>query len=459
MLIKAFVDEGLGNSSYLIGSDETGQAAVIDPQRDVDKYVQTAEGLGLQLVYALDTHLHNDFVSGVRELAAQVGLRIAASADAQLGFDHLPVRDGEGFRLGELSIGVLATPGHTPEHVSFTLAEPKRQQPSAVFTGGALIVGGVARTDLLGREHSLPLARQSYHTLHDKLLKLPDAVNVYPTHGAGSFCIAPASAERVTTIGRERLGNPLAHARSEEEFVERALTGLPSYPTYYRFMRVLNQRGAQVLGGVPQLPPLPPHAVQAAIEQGAAILDVRRVRAMAEGHVPGAYCIAVDAPLATWAGWLIPFGSPLILVSQAESDREQAVRQLIRIGYDAVRGYLQGGLEAWRSAGLPVERTPVMSVAELRERLSRGAAPLVLDTRQESEWQAGHIPGAVHVENGRLAVDDLPFDVEQPIALHCQHGPRAMAGISVLARRGYRNLTLVKGGFAAWAEAGYPVER
>jgi hydroxyacylglutathione hydrolase len=422
----------------------------------------------LCLAYALETHLHADFVSGARELAAQVqGLSIGASAGAQLAFQHLPLCEGDTISLGELSIGVLATPGHTPEHISFTVTGPRQPEPSAIFTGGTLIVGGAARTDLLGHDLTEPLARRLYHSIHHKLLELPDAVTVYPTHGAGSFCAVPSSADRATTIGQERVGNPLAQARTEAEFVTLGLSGLPSYPLYYKEMRPINRRGPKVLGGLPQLPPWSPEQVQAWIAQGGAVLDVRPANAFAEGHIPDAYGIALEAPLNTWAGWLIPFGTPLVLVTQGVGDQEEAIRQLIRIGYDDLRGYLEGGLAAWEKAGLPMARIGSISVAELREHLGvrRGSGqaadgmPLVLDVRQDAEWQAGHIPGAIHVENGRLPYDDLPLPIDVPLVVHCQHRDRSTAGVSVLARRGYHNLLLVDGGFAAWESAGFEVEQ
>ncbi|HEY4690951.1 MAG TPA: rhodanese-like domain-containing protein [Anaerolineae bacterium] len=459
MFIKPFVDEGLGNSSYLVGSEETGLAAVIDPQRDGDQYVQVADGLGFRLKYALDTHLHADFISGVRELAAQVDLQIGASAEAELGFDHLPLRDGDTLALGELTVAVLATPGHSPEHIGFTVTEPKRTSPAAIFTGGALIVGGAARTDLLGHDLTVPLARQLYHTFHHKLLALPDSVSVYPTHGAGSFCIAPTSLDRVTTIGRERATNRLAQARSEEEFVALALDGLPSYPVYFKELRAVNRRGPKVLGGLPELKPLSPVAVHEWLGQGGAVLDVRPAREFAEGHVPNAYGIALDTPLITWAGWLIPFGAPLVLVANSRADCDEAVRQLIRIGYDDLRGYLEGGIAAWEAADLPVTRIRRIPVAELRDRLNSGDAPLVLDVRQDDEWTAGHIPGAIHIEDGRLPYEDLPLPADRPIVVHCQHRDRSTAGLAVLARRGYRDLTLLDGGFAAWHDAGFEVEQ
>jgi hydroxyacylglutathione hydrolase len=458
MLIKPFVDEGLGNSSYLIASEDGGLAAVVDPERDVDRYVRAAEGLGLRLTYALDTHLHADFVSGARELAAQIaGLRVGASADAQLAFENLALREGDTIQLGELSIGVLSTPGHTPEHVSYVVNKPRQPSPAAIFTGGALIVGGAARTDLLGHDLTVPLARKLYHSLHDKLLAFPDAVDVYPTHGAGSFCSAPASSDRMTTIGRERVSNQLAQAQTEDEFVARALSGLPSYPLYFKEMRPINQRGPKVLGGLPSLKPLSPSDVHDWLEYGGALLDVRPARAFAERHLPGAYAIALDAPLITWAGWLIPFGTPLVLISEGPADLAEAVRQLIRIGYDDLRGYLHGGLAAWEAAGMPVDCIRTLPVPELCRRLASTDSPLVLDVRQDAEWLAGHIPGAVHIENGRLPYDRLPFPTNRPIVIHCQHRDRSTAGLSILARRGYANVSLLDGGFAAWEQAGYDV--
>ena len=461
MFVEPFVDKGLGNTCYLVGSHETKVAVLIDPLRDVDRYVSAAERLGVKITQVLDTHLHADFISGARELAARGGVLIGASAGAELGFEHRPLAEGDRLELGELTLGVLATPGHTPEHISFTLVEPEAKAPAALFSGGALIVGGAARTDLLGHHLAEPLARDLYRTIHRKLLPLPDAVSVYPTHGTGSFCAAPTSSERATTIGRERAHNPLAQARTEDEFVALALHGLPSYPLYFLEMRRINQRGPRVLGGIPLLPPLSPQAVEDWMRRGGAVVDVRPTRAIAEGYIPGSYAITLSAPLATWAGWLIPFATPLVLVTEGPADREEAVRQLIRIGYDELPGHLEGGMAAWQAAGLPVGRIRKMPAAELRERLAAGEAPLLLDVRQQAEYQAGHIPGALNLENGRLPYDQLPLPTDRPIAVHCQslQGGRATAAISVLVRRGYRDLVQVDGGFSRWQESGFPIER
>jgi hydroxyacylglutathione hydrolase len=459
LFVEAFVDEALGNSAYLVGSHASRQAVLIDPLRDVDRYLSAADRLSVRVTHVLDTHLHADFLSGARELAAQAGTQIAASAAARLAFDHLPLAEGDTIDLGGGLLRVMATPGHAPEHISFLLAANDQPAPMGLFSGGALIVGGAARTDLLGHDLCVPLARQLYHTMHHKLLALPDEVNVYPTHGSGSFCAAGGSAAgtRVTTIGKERQGNRLAWASDEDEFVELALAGLPSYPTYYKEMRPINQRGPRVLGGVPVLRPMEVQAVLDALRQGARLLDVRPRQDFARGHVPAAYGIERAAPLGAWAGWLLPFGSRLVLMAEEAAALDDAVRQLIRIGYEDLLGYLEGGLEAWASAGLPVASVPRLSVGKLRERLRSRDGLALLDVRQDSEWEAGHISGAVHIENGRMVNAPLPWPDDQPIAIYCAVGARSMAGISVLLRRGFTHLYLVDGGFNAWHEAGYEV--
>ncbi len=459
MLVRQFVDEGLGNSSYLIASEETGLAAVLDPQRDVDRYLQSAEGLGLRLAYTLDTHLHNDFVSGSRELAALAGVQVGASVEAELGFEHLALQDGDVIQLGELIIRVLATPGHTPEHISFSLTEAGKQAPSALFTGGALMVGGAARTDLLGADLAEPLAQRLYDSIHHKLLRFPDDVTIYPTHGAGSFCAAPAVPDRSTTIGRERQWNPLVQAREEGDFIARALSGLPSYPAYFKYLRRINQSGPKLLGGIPVLKPLNPEDVSRQIAQNVAVLDTRSPQEFTASHIPASFAIPLSAPLVTWAGWVIPFGMPLILIAEHPAEREEAIRQLVRIGYDDLRGTLEGGIPAWEAAGLPVARIPRMPVEELAQRLEQVDPPAVIDVRFDSEWRAGHIPGSLHIEAGRLPAVNLPLPEDHLTIVHCGHADRSTVGISVLERRGYRNLALLEGGMSAWNAEGYPVVR
>ena len=459
MFVKQFVDEDLGNSSYLIGSEATGQAALIDPQRDVDRYLQVADGLGLRLTYALDTHLHNDFISGTRELLSQRGLNVGASAEARLEFDHQPLAASATLSLGDVTIGVLATPGHTPEHISFTATPIGHSTPTAIFTGGALIVGGAARTDLLGPDHTERLSRQLYHTLHDQLLRLPDDVLVYPTHGAGSFCSAPASAERATTIGRERQWNNLIQAASEEEFLVQALRNLPDYPTYFRYMRAINQRGPRVLNGLPTLRALSPEMVQQHMAQSVAVIDTRSAHEYMTEHILGSYGFPLGAPLITWAGWVVPFGTPIILVADDPNEREAAVRQLIRIGYDDLCGYLDGGVAAWAAAGLPTRQVPMISAEVLRLLMERGTAPVILDVRHHDEWCAGHLPRAIHHDAGQLPLSQPSVSRDERIVVHCGHADRSTVAISVLERWGYRDLMLLKGGYSSWQAADYPIVR
>ncbi len=454
--IEPFVDTGLGNSAYLIGSHDTKKGILIDPLRDVDRYLHAASERGIQLTHVLDTHLHADFVSGNREIAHQTGALIGASAEAKVGFDHHALTEDSILDLGAFQIRVMTTPGHSPEHISFLVIDAENKIPSALFSGGALIVGGAARTDLLTPELTQPLARHLYHTIHDKFLKLPDEVDVFPTHGAGSFCVAPASSDRVTTIGRERRTNILAQSQSEDDFIKRSLMGLPSYPTYYRYMREVNQKGARILDGVPVLKPLSPAEVKSLMDEGVVVLDVRHQKQFGRGHIPESYGIRVEAPLTTWAGWVIPFGSRMMLVAESADQRSEATRQLIRIGYDDVIGYLEGGMEAWARAGYPVETISSMSVKELRERL--GEVNL-LDVRQTSEWNAGHIPNAIHFEGGRIAWDELPFAQDKPLAVQCASGNRSMIAISVLKRRGFHNLIQVEGGFNQWMKNGFEITK
>lgn len=443
--VHPFVDTGLGNSTYLIGSHETKKAILIDPLRDIDRYLHTANELGLTLTHVLDTHLHADFISGNREIAQQTNAVIGASATAEIFFDHQPLTEDSIIDVGAFQIRVMTTPGHSPEHISFLITD-ENKNPSALFSGGALIVGGAARTDLLGHEHTHSLAHQLYETIHHKLLKLPDEVNLYPTHGAGSFCIAPASSERTSTIGIERKNNLFAQPQTEEEFIILSQRNLPAYPTYYKYMRGLNQNGAKILGGVPVLKPLSASEVKSQMDNDVVVLDVRHFKQFGQGHIPNSYGIFSNAPLVVWAGWVIPFEAKIILVAESTDQRLDATRQLIRIGYDHLIGYLEGGIEAWAKE-YPIESVQSINAKELRERLNEVN---IIDVRRQSEWDGGHIPNATHIEGGRLAWEDFNLPQDKPLVIQCASGNRSMVAISVLKRKGYKNLMQVEGGINQW---------
>lgn len=459
MFLRQFVNLGLGNSSYLLGSVKSGEAVVIDPQRDVDIYVKEAEISGLKIKFALETHLHADFVSGSRELAIATGASIAASAQANLEFPHIPLREGDCIEVGEIVIEVIETPGHSPEHISFLMRERDKEKPEALFSGGALIAGGIARTDLLGHEHAVPLAKQAYHTLKDKLLKMSDDVQVYPTHGGGSYCVAAQGEERMTSLGKERQTNPLLQAISEEEFVKLSLKGLPAYPAYFTWMRPVNQKGPRILGRIPELSPLSPVEVKKKMEEGALAIDVRRIKDYAAGHIPEAISIVLRDSFSSWLGWIVPPEKPLIFVDTSQRTHEEIVRQCIRIGYDDLAGYLKGGIEFWKDAGYPVATSGIIMPVDLHTKIASGKEITVVDVREDWEWEEGHIPEAIHIPLGELQerINEIPGT--NPLAVTCASGARSSSAVSLLQKAGFHDVTNVLGGTTAWAKADLPLEK
>jgi hydroxyacylglutathione hydrolase len=440
-------DRGLGNSSYLVELGD-GRALALDPSRDPGPYLAAAARRGVRLILAAETHLHADFVSGSRELAA-TGATVLAPAAAGLGFPHRGLGDGDEIDLGGLSLQALATPGHTPEHLAYLLLDGAR--PVALFSGGSLLVGAVARTDLISPDRTEELARSLWRSLQERILTLPDDLAVYPTHGTGSFCSAPTGAEPTTTIGREKQANPLLAALDEDGFVKLLLGGLGSYPRCFLRLRETNRRGPRVYGATPPaLTPLPPEDMRRLVAEGAELIDARPIRAFAAGHVPGALSIPLRSAFATWLGWLVADDRPLVFVTDPDQDRRDLVRQALKVGYERLAGELAGGMAAWRAAGLPTARIPLVGVDGVEGRR-------VLDVRQDAEFAAGHLPGARHVELGTLAgAGALPAG---PLAVMCGHGERAMTGASLLQRAGRSDLTVLVGGPGDWAAAtGRPLE-
>ena len=439
-LIVPIVDEGLGNSSYLVDLGER-RALVVDPGRDPAPYLAAAAGRRLRLAYAAETHLHADFVSGSRELAAQ-GARVLAAAAGHTAFPHQGLGDGTEVDLGGLTLRALATPGHTPEHLCYLLLDGP--QPRALFSGGSLLAGAVARTDLITPQRTEELARDLWRSLHEQVLALPDDLAVYPTHGAGSFCSAPAGGARTTTIGAERATNPLLGAPDQDAFVKLLLEGLGSYPRYFSRLREVNRRGPAVRGPQPAgLARLDAGRVRDLIDHGAAVVDVRPIAAFAAGHIPGSLSIPLREAFATWLGWLVEAGRPAVVVLDRFQDRAEVVRDAYKIGYEHLAGELAGGMVAWNAAGLPSRRIRLVRAAE--------AAGTILDVRQDAEFAAGHIPGALHVELGSL--ESTGVDAAGPLTLMCGHGERAMSAASILAAAGHRDLAVAVGGPAEWAAA------
>ena len=389
--IRTFTDEGLGNSTYLVEIGDR-RALALDPPRDVSGLRRAADERGLSIAYAVETHLHADFISGSRELSA-VGSTVVGARAANLAFPHHALDGGETLDLGGLTLEAIATPGHTPEHLSYLLRDGAA--PLALFSGGALLPGSVARTDLIAPDQTEPLARALYRSLHDRVLTLPDDLAVYPTHGGGSFCSTAATGERSTTIGGERAANPLLAAPDEDSFVARLAESFGTYPTYFTRLREVNRRGPRVIGDLPTLSRLDLPEVDRLRSAGAELIDARSMEAFAAGHIPGSLSIALRPAFASWLGWMVLPDQPLVFVLDREQDRTDLVRQALGIGYEALAGEVAGGFESWRDAGRPVATTALTRTA--------GAGP-VLDVRQASEFGSGHVRGAASVELGSLSL-------------------------------------------------------
>ena len=448
-LIVPVVDEGLGNSAYLADLGD-GRALAVDVPRDLRAVRAAAARHGLTVAFAADTHLHADFLSGAPQLAAEDGAQILASAAGHRAFAHRGLADGDEVDLGGLTLRAWATPGHTGEHLAYLLLDGA--QVLGVFTGGSLIVGAAARTDLSGPEHTEPLARAQYASLH-RLLTLPDATPVYPTHGAGSFCSVPPGAERTTTIGRERATNPLLAPAGEDAFVKELLAGLGTFPGYFLRLPEQNRRGPAVLASAPVLAPLSAGQVRAVQEAGGQVLDVRPVGEYAAGHIPGSLAIPLREAFATWLGWLVPDpATPLVIVTGPGQDPGEAVWQALKIGYENLAGTLASGMAAWAAAELPVMATALLTPGQVDP-------AAVIDVRQASEYAGGHLPGARNIELGALASRAAAVP-GRPVVTMCGHGERATTAASVLERAGHTAAAVLTGGPPDWADAtGLTLER
>jgi glyoxylase-like metal-dependent hydrolase (beta-lactamase superfamily II) len=433
--IVSFVNEGLGHSSHLIDLGD-GTALVIDPARLPAAQRAHAAAAGLTIAFTADTHTHADYISGSPELAAD-GATFLAPADAQLAHPHEGARDGDVVSVGRYRLEVIATPGHTPDHLAYLLHD--ESGPVVLFSGGSLMVGTVGRTDLLGDEHREELARDLYRALSERIVTLPDDLAVYPTHGAGSFCSAPGGEDRTTTIGRERATNPLLAARSENEFVDGLLGGLGSFPAYFRRLPAVNQAGVPIYDTVPTLTPLTPANVQGLVDAGGAVVDVRKVVDFAAGHIPGSLSIELRSVFASWLGWLTDPDQPVVFILDDDQDESDLVRQALTIGHDKLAGRLGRGIDAWTAAGLPVETTELIEPDAIDRPL--------LDIRQANEFAAGHVPGATHVELGALPTATVPAG---PVATMCGKTERAMTAASILQRVGHPDVAVLRGGFTGW---------
>jgi hydroxyacylglutathione hydrolase len=455
MYFEQFYLGCLAHASYLLASD--GEAVVVDPQRDVDLYVKAATERGVAIRHIFETHLHADFVSGHKELAARTGAKIYMGAQAGAKFAHVPVGDGFDLKFGKASIRVVETPGHTPESICLVVTDKEKSiSPWAVLTGDTLFIGDVGRPDLSPRHTPAQLAGLLYDSLHTKLLTLPDNVMVYPAHGAGSLCGKNMRAERSSTIGTERLTNYALQIKSREEFIAQLTSNLPARPEYFLKDAEINRTGAAALSELPALRAITPPELERMLRDGELALDVRSGDEFAAGHVPGSINVALSGQFASWAGTVLGLTAHPVLIAANDQQLEEARLRLARVGMEALDGYLAGGVAAWKQAGLAVAQTHQITAEELHSQLqARGVQ--VLDVRRQPEWDAGHIEGATWWPLDNFKVAPPEIDRDAPLAVHCKSGYRSIIASSLLERAGFHHVLDVTGGFDAWQQAKLPV--
>jgi hydroxyacylglutathione hydrolase len=459
MEFKQFYLGCLAHASYLIGS--RGEAAIVDPQRDVDAYLAEAAAKGLTIRWVIETHLHADFVSGHRELAERTGATIVFGRKAGATFPHRAVEDGERIVLGDSTLGILETPGHTPESISILVTDHAVSNlPQKVLTGDTLFIGDVGRPDLAGARGftAEQMAGMLYDSLHGKLLTLPDDVEVYPAHGAGSMCGRNISKETSSTIGEQRRFNYALQPMTRDAFVRMMTTDLLPAPQYFPRDAEINRGGARLLADLPPPVPLAPRDVVTRVANRALALDVRTAAAFGAGHIPGSVNIGLGGQFASWAGSLIGADTPIVLVAEDEAQVAEAVTRLARVGHESVTGFLAGGIYAWDRAGMPVMKIPQLPVDELKARLAEEPSLQLIDVRRPPEYRAGHAPSAVSVPLDDLTRLSGTLDPFRPTAAICASGYRSSAATSLLAKRGFPAVFNVIGGTNAWQAAGYPVE-
>ena len=457
MFVQQFFVKGLAHSSYLLAGNKT--CAIIDPQRDIDIYLEAARDMGVRITHILETHLHADFVSGHMDLAKVTGAEIYAPKSAKCRFDHVAVAQGSTFEIENMSFKVFDTPGHTPEHISYVVIDRSRgAAPAALFCGDTLFVGDVGRPDLFpGRAKEL--ATKLFDSLHKKIMKLPDFCEVYPAHGAGSLCGRAMGAKRTSTIGYERKYNAAVKIKDRRKFIDSLTTNMPGAPDHFSRCSAINGKGPKLVAKTAAPAPMEPGSFyRRSRKNDTIVLDTRSYSRFGGHHVPGAYHIDLGGNFPTFAGWVLPPDKKILLVS---SDAEEAVAAntwLKRVGLDNAIGYLDGGLFEWAKAGLPTEHVPQISVQELRDLMCGAEQIVLIDVRSPREFEGGHIEGAINIPTPDLRKRYKEFDRETPIAIICSTGHRSSLGTSLFEQHGYRKLLNVAGGMTGYAAAGFAPE-
>jgi hydroxyacylglutathione hydrolase len=482
MILKRFYDEKLAQASYLIGCAATGEALVVDPNRDVNEYIRVAESEGVRITHITETHIHADFVSGSRELASRTGATVYLSDEGDENWKYafaaedgaVLLKHGDTFKVGNIVIEAVHTPGHTPEHLSFLVTDTAAaDKPIGILTGDFVFVGDVGRPDLLEKAANVrgtmeAGARTLFRSL-EKFKQYPDYLQIFPGHGAGSACGKGISSVPNSTVGYERMFNWAFSYEDEEEFVQAVLAGQPEPPKYFAQMKRINQEGPRILGGIKRPQRLAENRLEKLLGEGALVIDTRHAADYAQGHIPGTINIALNKSFNTWAGWLIPHGQDFYLLIDDSCTHcvDEAVKDLAMIGIDRIAGYFGTEvLDTWTNHGRKLDTVPQITSKELAEQLRSGDMA-VLDVRGRAEWEAGHLPGVeatggsrgINIPVGYLAdrLDEIPRD--KPLVVHCQGGARSAIAASLLRSRGFDNVINLGGGYADWQAAGNPTER
>ncbi|MGH7702506.1 MAG: MBL fold metallo-hydrolase [Gemmatimonadales bacterium] len=474
MILTRFYDEKLAQASYLVGCGRTGEALVVDPTRQVEQYIGRADQDGLKITAVTETHIHADFVSGARELADRSGARLYLSDAGEEPWKYTYAKSagatllqhGSRFSVGNIQLEVVHTPGHTPEHLSFLVTDTAgATSPMGLFTGDFVFVGDVGRPDLLEKAARVTgaselSARNLFRSLQ-QFRRLPDHLQLWPGHGAGSACGKGLSAVPQSTVGYEKLFNWALGIAEEDEFVRQVLAGQPEPPKYFAEMKRINQLGPPVLGGFRRPVRLPEGRLRRLLEDGALVVDTRAAVAFGAGHIPGTISLTLNKAFPGWAGWLLPYDRDFYLIvdDNAPTAIDEAVRDLALIGLDRIGGFFGGEIiDTWAATEGALEVVPQITVAELAERSSVGGLTVV-DVRNATEWEEGHLPGARHIPLGYVldSLDQIPRD--RPVVVHCQTGARSAIAVGLLQARGWRNAINFGAGFAGWQADGLPVER
>jgi len=463
LILETVLTDGISQLSYLIGDTDTGRAAVIDPRTDVEIYEKLARKHGVSITHIFETHIHADFVSGSRSLAARLGTADIwlSHENADYKFHSKLVRDGQNFCFGAFTLKARHTPGHTPEHLSYEVCEAKHpDMPFAVFSGDSLFVGSAGRPDLLGGDETEILSEALYHTLYDYYLTLEDFVTIYPGHGAGSACGANIGDRLTSTIGYERRTNSFLRFPDLQAFQEYVIGDAPPIPWHYPELKKVNAAGPDIMDRLPTIPAMPPAEFRKATRQArVTTIDTRSMLAFGGGHVPGAINIGDRPEMSAWVGQMFDLEQRLLLIVDDEKDVERIQRLIVRTGHSDFAGYLAGGMKAWEVAGLPLERTEQITAEQLSEMQASDGDLTVLDVRSPQEWESGHIPGAEHHFLADMRDRITGLDKTARYATYCASGYRASIAASLMQARGFQNVSNVPGSWSAWTALGYDVEK